>query len=288
MKGKSIIEVLLVFTITTFITWVLRLVLGDLIRLEIETLGWSYIGGTISVLITLFVMFLTKMDFETYGITKKKWKYNLDVGLTCYLVLPIPIVFLLVFNLNYVEIIGGLILAVSFIIALLLILLILQYREKKSDEPREVNIRANLILLSILLFLPILIGILLHKPTSVILKVVSTVIWQFVFSGFGEELRYRGYYQSRINNEFGRPYKFLGVEFGPGLIIASLLFGITHALNTFSPFEGIYEIAWGWGFFTIFGGAFFGFIKEKTNSIIAPGIAHGSDAIGESFRILFS
>ena len=155
MKGKSIIEVLFVFIITTFITWILRLVLGDLIRLEIEILGWSYIGGTISVLITLFVMFLTKMDFETYGITKQKWKYDLDVGLTCYLVLPIPIVFLLVFNLNYVEIIGGLILAVSFIIALLLILLILQYREKKIEEPREVNARANLILLSFLLFLPI-------------------------------------------------------------------------------------------------------------------------------------
>jgi membrane protease YdiL (CAAX protease family) len=120
-------------------------------------------------------------------------------------------------------------------------------------------------------------------------KVVSTVIWQFIFSGFGEEILYRGYFQSRINEEFGRPHSFLGVNFGIGLIIASLLFAMAHVLNPFNPFKGSFDLFWGWGLWTSFGGLFFGFIREKTGSILAAGIAHGlPDAFGEAIAQLSS
>lgn len=178
------------------------------------------------------------------------------------------------------EMTGSLILAATQIVALLLILLILRRRERGSQatSTRLSSSTLNLLILVILLSLPVLVGAYLKRLT---LKVVSTVIWQFFFSGFGEEIRYRGYYQSRINQEFGRPFTFLGVKFGPGLIIASLLFAFSHVLNPFSPFTGSFELAWWWGFFTLFGGLFFGFVREKTGSVIAAGIAHGlPDAVG--------
>lgn len=39
---------------------------------------------------------------------------------------------------------------------------------------------------------------------------VSTVIFQFFFAGFGEEIMFRGYMQSRLNEGFGYCWKFAG------------------------------------------------------------------------------
>ena len=120
-------------------------------------------------------------------------------------------------------------------------------------------------------------------------KVISTVVWQFIFSGFGEEFFFRGYIQSRINEEFGRPFSFMGVNFGIGLILSSMLFGLAHALNPFSPFTGYYELAWWWGVSSCVTGFVFGLVREKTGSIIPSSIAHGlPDAIGEPFALMFS
>jgi membrane protease YdiL (CAAX protease family) len=114
-------------------------------------------------------------------------------------------------------------------------------------------------------------------------------VWQFICSGFGEEIMYRGYYQSRINEEFGRPFTFLGVNFGIGVLISALLFAVTHILNPFSPFTQNYELAWWWGLFTFAAGVTLGLVREKTGSIIPCGIAHGlPDAVGEAFALLFS
>jgi uncharacterized protein len=120
------------------------------------------------------------------------------------------------------------------------------------------------------------------------LLVASTVIWQFFFSGFGEEFVWRGYVQSRLNQAFGRPWQISGIPFGPGLVIASLLFGLTHAFNTYNPAAGNNELAWGWALFTTLSGLMFGLLREKTGSLLAPGLAHGlPDAVGEALGRLF-
>lgn len=114
-------------------------------------------------------------------------------------------------------------------------------------ERREPSAQPNLSILISLLLLPVVVGLLLRCLT---IEVVSTVVWQFLFSGFGEEMLYRGYIQSRVNQEYGSPYEVLGARFGPGL--------------------------------------FFGLIYERTGSLLASGIAHGlPDAVGESFAVLF-
>ncbi len=286
MKYLSIIEVSIVFLIVQLISWVLKPI--EFFKLEIELLGWSYTSGLISISITFIILLILKKDFKLYGFKKEGWKFSLDVGLTSWLVLLIPVCALIFLHLSYSDLFGALILSVCEIVALVLILLLIRKKKEEDYEKKSSNARINVLLLLVLLLIPIFLSFYFNKPTDIIGKVISTVIWQFIFSGFGEEIRYRGYYQPRINEEFGRPFKFIGVEFGLGLIVASLLFGLSHVLNPFSPFEGIFELNWSWGIWTFFSGLFYGFLKEKTNNIIAPGIAHGSDALGEALAIIFS
>jgi membrane protease YdiL (CAAX protease family) len=74
---------------------------------------------------------------------------------------------------------------------------------------------------------------------------------------------------------------------GPGLFIAAFIFGLNHVLNKFNPLVGDYRLWWGWGLWTFAGGIFFGLIREKSRSLVAPGIAHGLlDAVAESLAIL--
>jgi hypothetical protein len=136
----------------------------------------------------------------------------------------------------------------------------------------------------LLLLFPILVGLALHRLTVII---VSTVLWQ-VFSGFGEEFVWRGYVQTRLNQAFGRPWNLLGLQFGPGLLTTSLLFGIFHAFNTYDPALGAASLSWGWALFTTCSGLFFGILREKTGSLLAPGIAHAlPDAVGEALGRIF-
>lgn len=178
--------------------------------------------------------------------------------------------------MDYVT--GGLMVSVGELLAIALLLWILA-RQKAVQ-----NGKPNLIVTGLLLLFPILVGLAMNRLTLI---VVSTVIWQF-FSGFGEEFVFRGYIQSRLNQAFGRPMRMFGVQFGWGLIITSLLFGLFHAFNTYDPALGLVSLSWGWALFTAFGGLFFGILREKTGSLLAPGIAHGlPDAVGEALGKIF-
>jgi len=156
--------------------------------------------------------------------------------------------------------VGSIVLAISYVVANVVILTVLGKRKRGRDQTQGWSVRSNLLLLSGSFLFPMFLGLFLGKLSS---KVISTVIWQFFLSGFGEEILYRGYCQSRIKEEFGCPFKFLGVEFGVGLVISSLLFASLHALNPFNPLIGKSELAWWWGFWNFFAGLFFGFVREK-------------------------
>ncbi len=59
-----------------------------------------------------------------------------------------------------------------------------------------------------------------------------------VFFGFGEELLFRGYIQFRLNYAFGKPFKFMDVNYGWGILITSALFGFMHVVNVGSLVGG--------------------------------------------------
>jgi membrane protease YdiL (CAAX protease family) len=105
---------------------------------------------------------------------------------------------------------------------------------------------------------------------------LSTVIFQVVFAGLCEEVLYRGYYQSRINGAFGRPFVAGGIRFGVGLVFVSLLFAFGHVLNPFNPFQGSHALDWTAGLVALQTALFYGLVREKTGSILAPALIHGS------------
>jgi membrane protease YdiL (CAAX protease family) len=87
---------------------------------------------------------------------------------------------------------------------------------------------------------------------------------QFVVIGLSEEFFFRAYLQTRLNAVFGRPYRFLGVPWGRGLIVAALLFGVCHIVT---GDLGRMRVA--------FFGLFAGWLWERSGTIAVPAAYHG-------------
>jgi membrane protease YdiL (CAAX protease family) len=284
MKGKSIIEVVIVFVLMSLLTWWLN---AELQPLGFEARRW--LGGFIFIALSLIIMALTRRPWREYGLTLKAWRLSFDVGMTGYVVriVPVGVLFaLILLGESYRSWLGGVILLVAVIVGIWLLLTMLKRQDTKdpSGDMRRSKVRNNVILLGGLLLLPIVLSIITGRST---LLVTSTVLWQLIVSGFGEEIRYRGYYQSRVNQEFGKPYQIMGIRFGLGLIVSSILFGLIHATQSFNPLLGQYDFAWPWGLWTLMGGFFFGLLREKTDDVTACTIAHGGlDAVGEGLAIV--
>ncbi len=115
-----------------------------------------------------------------------------------------------------------------------------------------------------------------HRP---LLHELLTMLWLFFGAGWGEEVFFRGYIQSRVNEAFGRPFAFMGMKWGAGLVVSSLLFGLIHALNTVDYFTGRFDFAWWWLVSNFFAGLFFGCLRERTGSILPGAIVHGLDDV---------
>lgn len=286
MKTKliAILEIVIVYVVIRLFGGMLRLT--DVIQLELEHLGWSYTGSIIFVGIPVLAICLFHRNWAEYGFTLTGWQNNLDIGIKAYLVRMIPMGFFLGaiiwLKMDYRNFPGGVVVALGEVIGIALMLRVLN----RQQEAKAMASATNNIITTILLFLfPIVLALVMGKLSLII---VSTVVWQFFFSGFGEEIVWRGYVQSRLNQAFGLPMRAFGIQFGVGLIVTSILFGLLHAFNTYDPEIGFASLSWGWALFTIFSGLLFGILREKTGSLLAPGIAHGlPDAVGEALGKIF-
>ena len=120
-------------------------------------------------------------------------------------------------------------------------------------------------------------NIIMNETAKNVIGWSLTVIFSTVFCGLGEEIFFRGYMQGRLNDALGRPFSILGVRFGWGLVIVSLIFGVGHGLNYFNPFVGSPAYV----FFdhlpavvTAVQGILFGLIYERTGGVLAPACVH--------------
>lgn len=280
-KVVAILEILLVYAVMQMIGITLRPTGID--QWQRETLGWSYTGMFIFVGIPALVILLARRDWADYGVSLADWQTNLEIGIKAYLVRIIPYVFgvggAMWLMLDRDQLSGGAFVALMEVVGLAVMLWVLT-RQKPMKSGR-----ANVIVTSALLLFPLLLALTMNKLSVVI---VSTVVWQFIFSGFGEEFVWRGYVQSRLNQAFGRPTRMFGVQFGWGLIIASLLFGLLHAFNTYDPAIGFASLSWGSALASAVAGLMFGVLREKTGTLLAPSLAHGlPDAVGEALAKIF-
>ena len=106
----------------------------------------------------------------------------------------------------------------------------------------------------------------------------AKLIFAWIYIGFAEEFFFRGYLQGVLNRAFGKPYQVMGIAIGPGLILASLLFGLAHVLTPSEPF------LWPWAIWTFMAGLCFGIIREKGGGFLASAMVH---AIIMSFYVIF-
>jgi len=201
-----------------------------------------------------------------YGITFNNLSYHLKVGLKSLAImiladLAFPLVTAL--GLSYMDFGGALILSFSQIVALILIARFL----RKTPTYQEQAASTHRILIFFLVFIALTILSALTLPLG---KQVGGFTYGLFTTGFGEEILFRGYIQSRLNRAFGRPFRIWGVRWGWSVIITAVLFGLVHYLHGTGTL-------W-WGVWTTFAGLVLGFLREKTGAIVAPAIAHGVPA----------
>ncbi|HDH44462.1 MAG TPA: CPBP family intramembrane metalloprotease [Thermococcus sp.] len=108
------------------------------------------------------------------------------------------------------------------------------------------------------------------------------LVWFFMFVGFAEEMFFRGYIQSRLNEVFRKKYGkilWINFEWSKGTMIAGVFFfGLPHIFAGINPFTGnvaITPAVMVMAVLACFMGVVFGVIVEKTNSILVPTILHG-------------
>jgi len=277
------VEVLAVFSFLQLILILLEGASG-LVRWERRVLGWSYFTGFLMVLVPTLALVLRKRELEPSGLTLRGWETSLDAGLKGFIFLVGPRLLLTLLSSRgaaYLYADGSLVLSVAMFFVLFLLL---RHLTGKSYRPFS-SVRVRLVLAALVLVFPLVLGAALGRFS---LGVFSTVLWQLAFGGFAEELFYRGYIQSTVNEEYGRPWSVEGVAYGPGLLVSSALYGLDRALNTFRPLQGVFSVSWSWGFYAFSVGVFYGFIREHTGDIVGSGVANGlADGVGEAFNTLF-
>lgn len=89
-------------------------------------------------------------------------------------------------------------------------------------------------------------------------------IEQVLVIGLSEEFFFRGYLQTQLDRWLGRPYRFLGAQWGLGLIAAAILFGLCHIVH--GDLTRLRVIAFG---------LFAGWLRERTGTIAVPATYHG-------------
>jgi len=274
MKIKGLGLVVAIFIIFLVISWAFETT--GLAATQRQYLHWDYFSHVIMIVIGIGAVAIGKKDFTSYGFTLKKWRPDLSIALICLISAAgyIP-------SLISPSIAGNRPINTLFIIAAVLLALWLVLNKKNKGAAEKPGLQV----FWFILLIPFIIAVVLGMAGFGI--IASTIVFQFYFAGFGEEILFRGYFQSRLNEDFGRPWRLKGVSFGPGLLITAALFGVLHIMNPFNPFMGKFELDLLWGIDSFFAGLLFGFLREKTGTVLSASVGHGLLDLGQVIPLLF-
>lgn len=227
-----------------------------------QNLGRHFTTHILYILVPVIWLGLTRRSLTGHGIALRNFKADAVAAMSCFF--PVAIAMATLGFLPYTEWGGSLI---EVLINLVLLWLVGRTLTAKPNP----NSGLLTVFLAVLMF-----GgysawkNLFPGPGQALANFVY-----FILVGFGEETLFRGYILGRLNQAFGKSYRFYGVSWGAGAILAALTFGFSHIFNGFDPISGQFNPQWAWGLWTIFSGLVFTYIREKTGSIVAPAIVHG-------------
>lgn len=258
-KAKAVVEVAVVFGFTLLLIALVGMSpAGSWERQASNRFFFEY---GVMIILPLLLLVTSRRNLAAYGLSVRNVSYQLDLAATAFV--PVALASAAFAFVDYRVWHGSLILAALKIAVLFAVGWLL----KSKPTTNENGILLGISFLPVI-FVELAIG-------SRLGNAASAIVYYLFFVGFGEELMFRGYIQSRLNAAFGKPFKFIGVNYGWGILIASAFFGLMHVLNIGSLVGGRLELTWWWGFWTFFGGLVFGYVREKSGSIIAPAILHG-------------
>ena len=114
-----------------------------------------------------------------------------------------------------------------------------------SNDPRR-EWRHGLALIVLMFPVPVAVSALFGTLTPVrpgLTFIVSTVVFQTVCAGFGEEFFFRGFMQGELNRVLARRCSFGRTPFGWGLVLTAAVFGFLHVIDSgrFNPLQGQFD-----------------------------------------------
>jgi len=92
---------------------------------------------------------------------------------------------------------------------------------------------------------------------------LRAIVDQVLLIGLPEEFFFRGYLQTECDRSCGKPYTFLGAQWGVGLLIAAALFAVCHVVHG-GPARLI----------VFFPGLLYGWLRARTGTILVPAFYH--------------
>ncbi len=263
-RAIAVLEVIFVrFAFIPFLYWGINALVPWLEEWQVGALRLPFpvLHHLLMMVVPLLILLACKKDLRAYGMTFRNLKYHTHIAGVCF----IPFVLASLpfgMGVDYRDWSGAILLAVIQIALLFAVGWLL----KAQPSGSSLGVLGGWTLLAIG---PAATG------RAAVGEAFATFVTYAIFVGFGEEMVYRGYIQSRLNEVFGCPYRFFGVKYGWGVVIASALFGFTH-VGFLSIWLGISSnLTWAWGFWTFFAGLVLGLVREKSGSIVAPALLHG-------------
>ena len=227
-----------------------------------QNLYYTFSTHILYILVPVALLLLLRRQLAGYGITLSNFKADGIAAMSCFF--PLAMAGATLGFVPYTTWYGALIEVAIYSAALFFVARLLT---RKLDPQSGVITVA----LAVVMFG----GISLWKSMFPGVGRAFSSFAYYLLVGFGEEILYRGYMLSRLNQAFARPRQFYGVSWGWGIIITSIFFGLSHVLNGLDLSAGTFNPQWGWAAWTFFSGLVFGYIREKTGSIVAPAIVHG-------------
>lgn len=94
--------------------------------------------------------------------------------------------------------------------------------------------------------------------------IISVLIWNLVGISFPEEVFFRGYLQTRLRELVPGKIKLYKTDLSWAALLGSILFAVAHLLTAFEPSRLI----------VFFPSCLFGWIRDRTNSILGPAVFH--------------
>ena len=230
------------------------------------TFGTAPMSSTLLfMIIPLAFLLAGRKNLGEYGLATTDLRYHLRVGLRAAgVLLPAALIFPLMglLGTTHEEWFGALILAAG--ITASSVLAVKRTSDLETLSPRLISPNGVGRYFAI-----IALGLLACFALNAISGMAARVVHTLVFVAFMEEFFFRGYLQSRLNDAFGRPFHIAGVDMGAGLFLSAACFGLLH------PLSSIDSLPWPWALWTGVGGLLFGYLREKTGSVVAPTVAHG-------------